>query len=101
PSDASLMHYIASQPAARWIGGWTHDVRGDVAAATKRASAADALPVFVAYNIPHRDCGSYSAGGASDAAGYASWIRNFAAGLQGRAVVILEPDAVAQSSCLN
>src|SRR5438128_2281578 len=55
PADASLMRYIASQPTARWIGGWTRDVRAEVATVTQRADRAGALPVLVAYNIPHRD----------------------------------------------
>lgn len=102
PNDAALLRYIASQPVAQWIGGWTSNVRSAVQATAQSASAQGAMPVFVAYNIPNRDCGSFSAGGASGASGYASWIREFAAGLSGHsATVILEPDAVAQSSCLK
>lgn len=102
PRDAALLRYIASQPVAQWIGGWTSDVRSAVQSTAQAASSQGAMPVFVAYNIPDRDCGSYSAGGASGASGYANWIRQFAAGLGGRAAtVILEPDAVAQASCLN
>jgi endoglucanase len=60
------------------------------------------MPVLVAYNIPHRDCGLYSAGGAATASAYRSWIRQFAAGLGGkRAVVVLEPDGVPASDCLS
>src|SRR5438552_14577509 len=29
PADAALISYIASQATARWIGGWTQDVRGE------------------------------------------------------------------------
>ena len=102
PKDAALLRYIASQPVAQWIGGWTSDVRSAVQSTAQAANAQGAMPVFVAYNIPNRDCGSYSAGGASSASGYASWIRQFAAGLSGHAAtVILEPDAVAQATCLN
>src|SRR5207244_10503436 len=60
------------------------------------------LPVFVAYNIPGRDCGSYSAGGAGGGDAYRTWIRDFAGGIGGRsAIVILEPDALAGMDCLN
>jgi endoglucanase len=102
PADASLMERIAAQPIAQWIGGWTGDVRNHVRNIISRAAAEGSVPVFVAYNIPHRDCGGYSASGAqSTAAGYRSWIREVAAGLSGgRAVIVLEPDAVAQMSCL-
>jgi endoglucanase len=102
PGDASLMERIAAEPVAQWIGGWTSDVRAIVRTIVARAAGQGTVPLFVAYNIPHRDCGGYSASGAqSDAAGYRSWIAEFAAGLAGgRSVVVLEPDAVAQMTCL-
>jgi endoglucanase len=102
PADASLMDRIASQPVAQWIGGWTGDVRSHVRNIVSRAAAEGSVAVFVAYNIPHRDCGGYSASGAqSSAAGYRTWMRDVAAGIGGgRAVVVLEPDAVAQVTCL-
>lgn len=102
PADASLMRYIASQPSATWFGDWNSDVRGDVSRTVGQASSQSAVPVFVAYNIPNRDCGSYSAGGASDAQKYGKWIKAFADGLSGhQALVVLEPDAVAGSGCLS
>jgi endoglucanase len=102
PGDAAMMEHIASEPIAQWIGGWTSDVRNHVKAIVSRAGAEGTVPVFVAYNIPHRDCGGYSASGAqSDAQGYRTWMRDVAAGLSGgRSVVVLEPDAVAQMTCL-
>jgi endoglucanase len=102
PSDASLMRYIASQPTAIWLGDWSSDVRSDVNSAASAAASQGTLPVFVAYDIPNRDCGSYSAGGAQDSQKYAKWIQSFADGLRGHsAVVVLEPDAVAGSDCLS
>jgi endoglucanase len=101
PGDAALMDRIASQPVASWMGGWNSDIRRDVASVVSRAGGAGSTPVFVAYNIPNRDCGSYSAGGAGSAAGYKQWIRDFAAGLTGKTVVVLEPDAVAGAGCLS
>jgi endoglucanase len=54
--------------------------------------------VLVLYDVPDRDCGLYSTGGAADVDAYLSWVGSLAAGLQGReAVVVLEPDAVAQA----
>jgi endoglucanase len=54
------------------------------------------VPVLVAYDIPLRDCSQYSAGGAQSDADYRAWIGAFAHGLgNSRAVVILEPDALA------
>lgn len=100
--DAELMDKIASQPYVDWIGDWFSDVRSAVSSRTTEITNAGALPVFVAYNIPNRDCGSYSAGGASAPAAYRSWIRAFAAGIGTRkAIVILEPDALPDLTCLS
>lgn len=102
PADAAALERIASQPTVKWMGDWSPNIRRDVQAAVQSISRTGALPVFVAYNIPNRDCGSYSAGGQSSAAGYKRWIREFAEGLSGRkAVVILEPDALAGADCLK
>ena len=101
PVDAALISRIAEQPVARWLGGWVRDIRREVNQAVSTMTGSGALPVFVAYNIPYRDCGSYSAGGSATAAAYRGWIRNFAAGVGGRnAIVILEPDALAGMDCL-
>ena len=102
PGDAAMMEKIASAPQAYWFGGWNADVEADVKAAVASAASATAMPVLVAYNIPQRDCGSYSAGGASSADGYRSWIRAFTRGIGSQeALVILEPDALAGMDCLN
>ena len=102
PRDAELMDRIASQPVAQWVGGWNVDIARDVSSSVSRITGARALPVFVAYNIPGRDCGMYSAGGARGSNAYKRWIREFARGLGRRkAVVILEPDGLAGMGCLN
>jgi endoglucanase len=95
------MAKIAAQPQADWFGDWNADVRADVAARTAQAAGARATPVYVAYDIPNRDCGGYSAGGSASAAAYRAWIDAFAAGLgQAPAIVIVEPDALAAMDCL-
>lgn len=97
-ADAKRLSYVAAQPIARWFGNWNGDVRADVAAYTAEAKAAGAEPVLVAYNIPERDCGGWSAGGSG---AYGEWIRAFAAGIgEGSALVVLEPDALASMECL-
>ncbi|MDB4917093.1 MAG: Glucanase [Gemmatimonadetes bacterium] len=102
PQDADLLERIADQPVARWEGGWAADIGREVDAAVSTITGAGALPIFVAYNIPGRDCGQYSAGGASGGDAYRSWVRSFANGLRRRqAVVILEPDALAGMDCLD
>jgi endoglucanase len=102
PQDAALVDQIARQPTAKWLGDWARDIGSEVNAAVTTITGAGALPVFVAYNIPGRDCGSYSAGGARGSDAYRRWIRSFAGGIRGRgAVVVLEPDALPGMDCLN
>lgn len=101
PADAALVARIASHPRALWLGDWFTDVRGVVAREVGAASRSHALPVLVAYAIPQRDCGGHSAGGMAGPQEYGAWINEIAAGIgSNRAVVILEPDALAQSACL-
>ncbi|HEY3503022.1 MAG TPA: glycoside hydrolase family 6 protein [Actinocatenispora sp.] len=90
---------LASRPQAKWFGDWNTDVRSDVDAYVSGAAKAGKLPILVAYDIPQRDaCGGQSTGGAPDEQAYAAWIGAFAAGIGTRpAVVVLEPDAVAQT----
>ena len=102
PADAVEMDKIATQGVARWIGNWNTSVQGDVSAMTTTIAAAGALPVFVAYNIPQRDCGGYSGSNLTSAQAYRDWITAFANGIGARrAVVVLEPDALAGMDCLS
>ena len=101
PAEAAIMARIGNTPTAQWFGGWNANITGDVDSLVTAGATAGKTPVLVAYNIPSRDCGSYSGGGSSRDA-YATWIRAFAAGLKNRsALVILEPDALAQVDCLS
>ena len=102
PSDASAMQALAAQPTAVWFGGWNADVTNDAKRLVAAAAAQGTMPILVAYNIPQRDCGGFSAGGSNNPAGYSAWIHSLAAGIgTSRATVILEPDALAQMSCLS
>jgi endoglucanase len=103
-ADARLIRKIADRPTATWFtdtaAGYTTRARALVTAAAK----AGRLPVLAMYNIPHRDCSGQSAGGASGADAYRTYVTSMAEAMQGhRAVVILEPDAVAQAvqGCLD
>lgn len=98
-ADAMVMRQMAGQPQGIWLGDWNRDIRSDVDGFLARA--AGALPVFVAYDIPYRDCGLYSRGGAGGADAYRRWVIDIARGIRNRpTVVILEPDAVAAADCL-
>ncbi|QCD58298.1 glycoside hydrolase family 6 protein [Streptomyces hawaiiensis] len=93
--DAELIRRIADQPVALWPAGEI-DPAPMVNAAASAASREGKTAVFVAYNIPHRDCGQHSAGGAADGNAYREWIGKFADALgEAEALVVLEPDAVA------
>lgn len=96
---------IADVPTARWFTGSSQStgaLKHAVASYTTAAQAAEKVPILVAYNIPGRDCaGGASAGGASNAADYREWIGQFIGGIGARqALVILEPDAIADLGCL-
>jgi endoglucanase len=104
PHDAAELDKIAHHSQADWFGDWVPASRltQTVAARRRTIRAAGALPVFVVYDIPLRDCHGYSGGGASSPSAYRSWIRNFAAGVgSGPAAVVVEPDALAQIGCLT
>lgn len=91
---------IANTPQAYWI------VPGSSASTVAKyagdAAAAGAMPVFSIYGIPHRDCGSFAAGGFGSAGEYRSWIDGIANDLgSSPAAVVVEPDALAMADCLS
>ncbi|MEV6149918.1 glycoside hydrolase family 6 protein [Nonomuraea sp. NPDC052129] len=94
---------IGNKPIFEWFGGWFTDLTLAVDTYVGAAQAADKLPMLVAYNIPNRDaCANQSGGGAGDAAGYHTWITEFAKAIGTRhAIVVLEPDGVAAASCVT
>ncbi|MCZ7414456.1 MULTISPECIES: glycoside hydrolase family 6 protein [unclassified Streptomyces] len=91
--EAELVEAIAEQPVGQWIG--TEDPEAETRRVTEAAAAADRTALLVLYNIPHRDCGQYSQGGAADANAYRNWIDRVVAGIGDRETwVVLEPDAL-------
>lgn len=92
-SQAEQIRKIAEQPVGEWIG--PENPEQEARGFTEAARHADRTALLVLYNIPHRDCGQYSQGGAADGNAYRAWIDGVARGIQDRpAIVILEPDAV-------
>ncbi len=91
------MERLADEPT----GSWMSDGSASSVAARVRGvvrAAGGKTPVVVVYDVPGRDCGRYSAGGTADRTRYAAWVSGVAVGLgQAPAVVVLEPDAVAQT----
>ncbi|MFF4246807.1 glycoside hydrolase family 6 protein [Streptomyces sp. NPDC001822] len=91
--DAELIRRIAERPVAEWLR--PEDPRGAAQGLTEAAERAGREAVLVLYNIPHRDCGQYSRGGAADGDAYRAWLDGVAQGIgDRRATVVLEPDAV-------
>jgi endoglucanase len=94
---------IASQPQAHWLASFNPStVTSEVSGIVNAAGSANQIPVLAVYEIPNRDCGGASAGGAPDYGQYQQWISGFAQGLGARTViVVLETDALALQTCLN
>lgn len=102
PDDADALMKIADNSQADWFGDWTAEPETEIGERVAEVTKAGALPVMVIYNVPYRDCGLYSAGGANDPEAYKLWLAAFAAGIgESPAVVILEPDALPATDCLT
>ncbi|MQM26107.1 glycoside hydrolase family 6 protein [Glycomyces albidus] len=86
---------IAETPAGTWFTTYNPStIQSEVAAVAAAAAADGAAPIMVVYNIPNRDCGGHSGGGAPDHQSYRQWVDRFAAGLNGPAYIVLEPDTL-------
>lgn len=102
PRAAQIAAAIVNQPMARWFGNWNHDVGDNVQNFVMAAAAMHKTPILVSYNIPNRDCGGESAGGADDSKAYRRWVAAFAQGIgKNPAIVVVEPDSLGQLDCLK
>ena len=103
--DGLCISKIANQPQGVWLGNWNYNPQNDVATVMRNATTKGTVPILVVYNLPHRDCGGYSSGGAADATNYQDWVQKVALGVgNGKAAIILEPDGLTQYNtpgCLN
>lgn len=103
-SDAAALRRLAEEPTGIWFSGQHPDVFTEAERVTTAAAEAGQVPLLVLYNVPNRDCDLFSAGGAASIDDYLDWVGSLAAGIGDRpAVVVLEPDAVAQAfdGCLT
>lgn len=101
---AVIRDRIASVPQARWYTTTnTSSVRSEVSSFVGAAASAGKIPILVVYNIPNRDCGGASGGGAPSHQAYRAWVDEVAAGLAGRpATIVLEPDVLPlMTNCQN
>jgi endoglucanase len=103
-ADAAAMARLAKRPTAVWFAD-AAQIAARVREAVGKAARANRTALLVAYHVPGRDCGSYSAGGSGSPEGYRAWVRGFARGIGSRrATVIVEPDAIPQAvveTCLS
>ncbi|MEA2418814.1 MAG: endoglucanase [Thermoleophilaceae bacterium] len=103
-ADAAAISRIARRPTAIWFAD-PEQVGARVREAVAKAAKSNRSALLVAYHVPGRDCGSYSAGGSGSPPAYRAWVRAFARGIGSRrATVILEPDAIPQAvveTCLS
>lgn len=91
---------IANTPTAYWMDNLSTPAVDAKYIAS--AQAAGTMPVLALYGIPHRDCGSFAAGGFGSADAYKGWIDGVVSAIGGGpAAVILEPDALAMADCLS
>ena len=98
--SADLILEISSKPTAIWLGDQYTETELQPLLAEYRADAErlQKTLVFVTYAVPERDCGGLSAGGLPRD-DYLDWNRAIASALDGSgAVVLVEPDSIAQLS---
>lgn len=110
-TSARLILAMESIPQGVWLTGETsaqaaagesgaqeanRQVEEQVSETIRDARLHHTIPILIAYNIPGRDCSQYSAGGAPSDQDYQHWIDALGRALgDAKAVIILEPDALA------
>lgn len=97
PARAEMFDKIGNNPVAMWAGDWiaAGTEAAWVDARMDKAVAQGELATFVIYNIPIRDGGGFSGGGAASWPEYHDWLARVISGFAGRhAVIIYEPDAL-------
>ena len=103
-SAAYTMQKISRNSTALWLGSWDTDtitvekIQNEIS----HANATGAISTFVLYNIPFRDCGNYSTGGATSGSSYHNWVSKIAQAIgSNSAIIVLEPDALSLIDCLS
>lgn len=99
----SNVQKMAEEPTGIWLGEWNQNVFDFVRTIVQDAESKQQIPVFITYNIPMRDLGGYSKGGAVDSGVYRQWISDVARGIgrESEAWIVFEPDAVPGFYAMN
>tara|TARA_B110000037_G_C16984123_1_gene450316 strand:- start:64 stop:906 length:843 start_codon:yes stop_codon:yes gene_type:complete len=95
---------IFEQPQSFWYGDNPKKPKKHMEKSIQRLlnRAKPQLPILVMYNIPNRDIGQYSKGGASTTQRYFDYVQRFAKGVgDSSPIVIYEPDALPHSMLLS
>lgn len=96
---------IFEQPVAFWYGAKKNkNANKNLDKSLKRLlkRTLPGLPYFVLYNLPNRDLGHYSKGGASDATEYLLFLQEFCKGIKNhKPIIIYEPDALPHTTLMN
>ena len=95
---------IFKHPQAFWYGDNPKKPKKHMENSIRRLlnRAKPKLPVLVTYNIPNRDVGQYSKGGAKTRDSYLDYIERFARGVgEDSPIIIYEPDALPHSVSLE
>ena len=96
---------IFQQPVAFWYGAKKNknankNLDNSIKRLLKRTLPG--LPYFVLYNLPNRDLGHYSKGGASDATEYLLFLQEFCKGIKNhKPIIIYEPDALPHTTLME
>lgn len=96
---------IFKYPMSFWYGerngkGTCSTVHKSLGRLLKRCG--DQLPVLVLYNMPNRDMGHYSKGGAKSKDNYLVWLESIAQAIGDREIIVIfEPDAIPHSTHLG
>lgn len=95
PDLAAQIEALQEVAVPMWLAGDWELNDGRMTSALERSEQAGEIPMFVLYNIPDRDLGNWSAGGASSDDAYLAWVQRVSDLIGDHdAVVVLEPDAI-------
>lgn len=99
-----LASEIFKHPSSFWYGDNPKKPKKHMEKSIRRLlnRAHPQLPIFVIYNIPNRDVGQYSKGGAKTRESYLDFIERFSRGIgNSNPIIVYEPDALPHSTLLS
>ena len=99
-----LSKEIFKHPLSLWYGNRSAKPIKNLHKSLRRLfkRSGGSMPVLVIYNMPNRDIGQYSKGGAKTQDEYLQFIRDFTEGIgDNKPIVIYEPDAIPHSTMLS